>query len=119
MTISVVEDSIQAAGQQRRRLFAACVIVLVTFLARAAFDFLRAFSAIGLQYNPSCGHCDSCQTQQSLINTWLLYTPELQCIIVALSSPLTLVASLWLITTAHARALVIAADVKRVRRGSM
>ena len=67
-----------------------------------------------LQLNPACAVCDPCQTQQWLMNTWIQYTPEFQPVVVALSSPLPLIISTWLITAAHARAVGIAADVQRV-----
>jgi len=113
----VVADTMQAAAQQRRRLIAACVIVLVTFPARAAFDLLLANALFSNVYNPSCGPCDPCQSTSFLISTWLLYTPEFQPIVVAVSSPLPLGFSIWLLTKAHARMQLIAADVQRASAG--
>jgi hypothetical protein len=45
------------------------------------------------------------------------YTPEFQPIVVAVSSPLPLTLSLWLLTKGHARARLIAVDVQRARAG--
>ena len=112
---TIVADTMQAAAQQRRRLTVACVIVLITFPARAAFDLLNAFSTVRDIQTPDCGVCDSCQSEQWLIRHWIDYTPEFQSIVVAVSSPLPLILSLWLITKAHARARSIAADVRRAR----
>ena len=58
-----------------------------------------------------------CQSTQVLIAIWLNYTPEFQPIVVAVSSPLTLTLSLWLLTKAVARARLIAADVERAGTG--
>ena len=48
-----------------------------------------------------------------VVKAWLIYTPEFQSVVVALSSPLPLTLSLWLITSAHARALAIAVNVQQ------
>ena len=109
----IVADTMQAAAEHRRRMTAACVVVLVTFPARAAFDLLFAYSTFNDPLNPSCGQCDPCQSTSYLINKWLQFTPEFQTIVVAVSSPLPLILSLWLVTKAHARMLLIAADVDR------
>ena len=113
----IVADAMQAAAEHRRRLTAACVIVLITFPARSALDLLLAYADFNALYNPACGTCDSCQSNQVLINNWLTYTPEFQPIVVAVSSPLPLTLSLWLVTKAHARVRLIAADVERARAG--
>jgi len=127
-------DTMQAAAQQRRRLVAACVIVLFTFPARAAFDLLSAWSNFNSPPNLECHRCAPCQSTPYLIAVWLQYapppltskprfgpefhrapryTPELQAIIVALGSALPLALCLWLLTKAHTRALLIAADVRQ------
>ena len=41
----IVENSMQAAVEQRRRLTTACVVVFITFPARAVFDLHNACSA--------------------------------------------------------------------------
>ena len=114
---AIVDDTIQAAAQQRRRLVIACVIVLVTFPARAAFDLLRAYSVFNAQLSPSCGNCDPCQSDRFIIQMWIGLTPELQSTVVALSSPLPLFVSLWIITGAHAQAYAISLNILRARLG--
>jgi hypothetical protein len=113
----IVADAMQAAAEQRRRLTVACVIVLITFPVRAAFDLLQAYADFNDPYNPACGNCDPCQSTPFLISNWFTFTPEFQSIVVAVSSPLPLTLSLWLLTKAHARARLIAADVERARAG--
>jgi hypothetical protein len=112
-----VDDTIQAAAQQRRRLVIACVIVLITFPARAAFDLLRAYSVFNAQLSPSCGNCEPCQSDRFIIQMWIGLTPELQSTVVALSSPLPLLVSLWIITGAHAQAYAISLNILRARLG--
>ena len=111
----ILVDTMQAAAQQRRRLTAACVIVLITFPARAAFDLLYAYALFNDPKNPACGRCGPCQSDSFLIRIWLNYTPEFQASVVAASSPLPLSLSLWLMTKARAQARLITADVDRSR----
>ena len=103
----LLRSTLAAAMAQRRRFVGACSIVLVTFFLRASFDLLRAYANIDNQYNPLCGRCDPCQSDRFLIATWLDYTPEFQSIVVALSSPLPLVVSLWLMMTKEDRMLLV------------
>jgi hypothetical protein len=102
----LLRATLAEATAQRRRFVAACAIVLVTFFLRASFDLLRAYSRLNVQYNPLCHACDPCQMDQVLIGTWLFYTPEFQAIVVALSSPLPLAVSLWLMMTKEDRMLL-------------
>ena len=111
----IIAGTMQAASEHRRRLTAACVIVLITFPARAAFDLLQAYATFNSPKNPDCGICDSCQSTHFLVLQWLYYTPELQPILVAVGSPLPLTLVLWLLTKAVARARLITADVQRNR----
>ena len=110
----MVNATMHAAAEQRRRLTAACIIVLLTFPARAVFDLLFAYSAFNAPRNLACAVCESCQTDQHLIHTWLSYTPAFQPVVVALSSPLPLTWSLWLITKAHSRAQSISLEMQRM-----
>ena len=115
--MSIVNESIQAAVDQRRRLVIACVSVLVTFPARAAFDVLNAYIAFNDPLNLSCGLCGPCQSDRFLIYVWLSFTPQLQPVVVALSSPLPLLVSIWIITGAHAQAYAISLNILRARLG--
>ena len=101
--LGIVKDSKEAAVEQRRRLVAACAVVLITFPARAAFDLLRAYSTWQAPYNSACHQCDACQSEQFVIKTWLDYTPEFQPVVVALSSSFPLSISLWLMMSAWER----------------
>jgi hypothetical protein len=113
----IVADTMQFAAEQRWRLTAACVIVLVTFPVRAAFDLLKAYGTFNDPLNSACDPCDSCQSIPYLIRLWLDRTPEFRSIVVAVSSPLPLTLSLWLLTKAHTRVRLISAELARVRAG--
>jgi hypothetical protein len=103
----LLRSTLAEATAQRRRFVGACSIVLVTFFLRASFDLLKAYSNIDNQYNPLCGRCDPCQSDRYLINVWFGYTPEFRATVVALSSPLPLVVSLWLMMTKEDRMLLV------------
>ena len=105
----LLKSTLAAATAQRRRFVGACSIVLLTFLLRASFDLLYAYGNVDSppNSNPLCGTCDPCQSDQFLIAIWLNFTPEFQAIVVALSSPLPLVASLWLMMTKEDRMLLV------------
>ena len=63
--MDVVDDSINAAAEQRVRLTFACVVVLVTFPCRAAYDLLQAYCTYKVQFNGLClDPCGSCQSTQ-------------------------------------------------------
>jgi hypothetical protein len=113
----IVADTMQAAAEHRKRLTAACVIVLITFPVRAAYDLLKAYANFNDPFNSACGPCDSCQSTPFLIRNWIDHTPEFRPIVVAVSSPLPLTLSLWLLTKVVARARLIAANVEQACAG--
>jgi hypothetical protein len=61
----IVDDSKRAAAEQRRRLTFACIVVLVSFPCRAAFDLLQAYCTYDVQFNGLCpSPCGACQSNQ-------------------------------------------------------
>jgi len=115
---AIVDETITAAVQQRRRLVIACFVVLITFPARVVFELMFAYAAFNDPANPTCkGLCEPCQSNRFLMLLWLAYTPEFQPFVVALSSPLPLFVSLWIITGAHAQAYAISLNILRARLG--
>jgi len=98
-----VNKVVNSAAEQRWRLTIACVMVLIAFPVRAVFNLLQAYSSFNAGYSASCSPCGDCQTDQYVVRAWINYTPEFQSVAVAISSPLPLVLSLWLITAAHVR----------------
>ena len=105
--LELTRMTLEVAPAQRRRFVAACGVVLITFILRASFNLLKAYASFNTSRNPGCGMCDPCQTDASLIRSWLSYTPEFQAIVVTLSSPLPLVISLWLMMTKEERAQLL------------
>ena len=116
MRESIVADTKQIAVEQRQRLVIACIIVLITFPVRATFDILRAYSRFNVYHDSHCDDCGSCQSEQHLIDVWLNFLPEIRPIVVAISSPLPLIVSLWLVTAVQSRANAISTKLQRVGR---
>jgi hypothetical protein len=133
--IAIVGDAMRAAAEQRRRLILACAVVLISFPCRIAFDLLQAYATYNVQFNELCpSPCGTCQSNQYVqrslpaallcnvvnmyaVRAWLAYTPEFQPLVVAVSSPLPLTVSLWLITAAHTRALALQASLQKYTAG--
>jgi hypothetical protein len=101
------------AKRLRLQIVATAAVVFATFLLRAMFVSFIAVSAS--RQNFSAGFClgrsDLCSTTVSptcpvpyndftLIQLFLVYTPELQMVVVLVSSPLTLLVALWGMTSA-------------------
>ncbi len=101
------------AKRLRLQIVATAAVVFATFLLRAMFVSFNAVSA-SLQ-NFSAGFClsrsDLCSTtvtpmcpvpynEFALMQLFLVYTPELQMVVVLISSPLTLLVALWGMTSA-------------------
>ena len=91
--------------RQLRQVVITAAIVFVTFLLRAVYSTTFAV-ANALQNDGSecaataAGPCDaSCYNEYALMRVWLVYTPEVQLIVVLITSPLTLLAALWGMTT--------------------
>ncbi len=97
-----LNDEHGAAGRQlRRQIVGTAAFVFVTFLLRAVFSIMNAL-ANALQNNDA--NCASpcgipCNNVYTLMQTWLLFTPEFQLIVVLISSPLALIVALWGMTS--------------------
>jgi hypothetical protein len=62
---AIIGDAILAAAEQRRRLTLACVVVLISFPCRIAFDLLQAYATFDVQFNSLCpSPCGTCQSNQ-------------------------------------------------------
>ena len=113
--VAILDDTIHAAAEQRRNLLVACILVLSTFSLRASFDFINAYSGFFAPLSADCAVCDPCQTDRYLIQQWIEVTPEFQAIVVALSSPIPLSFSLWLMTSADTRVRSISFRISNLR----
>ncbi len=102
------------AKHLRRQIVVTVAVVFVTFLLRAAFASFNAVSAslqnigvdntaciISLCSSSSVPNCPTPWNKYSDMQLFLLYTPELQIVVVLISSPLALLVALWGMTSDH------------------
>ena len=95
------DEHVEAAGRQlQRQIVGTVAFVFVTFLLRAVFSVMNAL-ANALQNDDACPtNCDiPCNNMYTLIQNWLLFTPEFQLIVMLISSPLALIVALWGMTS--------------------
>jgi hypothetical protein len=59
--VAIMDDTIHASINQRRRLVAACVVILVTFIVRATFNLFQTVAFFSDPQNPACPPCAPCQ----------------------------------------------------------
>ena len=97
-----MNDKHGAAGRQlRRKIVGTAAFVFVTFLLRAVYSIMDALANALQNDNAACPtFCDiPCNNVYQLIQNWLFLTPELQLIVVLISSPLALIVALWGMTS--------------------
>jgi hypothetical protein len=112
---SGVTNSATEAGRQikkvRLQITVTVSTVFVTFLMRSVYAAALAASRRGrittpFDDNPQCAEessifCDPCQDLGVVVESWLLLCPAFSFTVFLLSSPLTILVSLWGMTTDH------------------
>jgi hypothetical protein len=95
-----------AAGRHlRRQIVGTSAFVFVTFLLRAVFSIMNAFSNALPNQDAACAVLDNnlcdpkCYNKWYILQQWLIFTPEFQLIVVLISSPLALLVALWGMTS--------------------
>jgi hypothetical protein len=84
----------------RRQMLGTTAFIFVTFLLRSVFSTMYAVAFQMRDVNRDCpdgtfGLCGSCLNVYNHLLQWLVYTPELQLVIILVSSPLALLVALW------------------------
>jgi hypothetical protein len=109
--MSTESSSFIKANRLRRQIVTTVAVVFATFLLRAVYVSFYAVSASRQNLGDFClSRSDLCSTtvtpmcpvpynEFALMQFFLVYTPELQMIIVLISSPLTLIVALWGMTS--------------------
>jgi hypothetical protein len=97
-----------------RQIFGTIAVIFITFMLRSVYAVINAVTQllegeIGVQ----CGLCRTepigatpCNNMYALIQNWLIFTPEFQLLVVLISSPLSLLVSLWGMTSENTRAIL-------------
>jgi hypothetical protein len=81
----------------RRQIVGTAAFVFVTFLLRAVLSTMNALANALQNQDFTCNNgCDpACSNVWTVIQAWLIFTPEFQQIVVLISSPLALLVALW------------------------
>ncbi len=101
---------IESSATAQRWRFTFCLFLVTVALAALASNalFIAAYIPKGVRnLDPRCGVCDaSCQNVEYLQRQWVRFTPYSN-LLVSLCSTLPLAFSLWLMTTAQDRAMLM------------
>ncbi len=85
----------------RRRMVGTTAFIFVAFLIRSVFSTMTAVAYELRDFDKICPadektlYCDKCYNVYMNIVGWLTFTPELDSIVVLISSPLALLIALW------------------------
>ena len=100
------DENVEAAGRNlQRQIVGTSAFVFMTFLLRAVFAIMNAFSNALQNQDAACAVVDNnlcdpeCYNKWFLLQQWLQYTPEFQLSVVLISSPLALIVALWGMTS--------------------
>ena len=89
----------------RRQILVTVCFVFTTFVLRAVSSTM--FAAVNsLANDPQCSYCESSCNVAALAQTWYVLTPEFQLSIIFVSSPFTMLITLWGMTTSRALQLM-------------
>ncbi len=106
------QNDLASASQQqssvrslRVRILATCVIIFFSFLLRAVYAILFALVGSLNDSTRVCpaytNRCSDCYNDFTLIQVWLLNTPELFFAVVFISEPVALLVALWGMTSGY------------------
>lgn len=95
-----------AAAAQSNRFLICLVLVLVALTAQASHALFVSV-AFSVPRNQDCGVCGLCQRVERLMAEWHELTFEVWPLVSSLCSTLPLIFSLWLMTTAEDRELML------------
>jgi hypothetical protein len=91
----------------RLRVVATTAFVFAAFLLRSVYSTMYAVSFLLRNSPADCPFCDtSCRNVYSVIQFWMIYTPEFPLIVMLISSPAALLVALWGMTTKSALRLM-------------
>jgi hypothetical protein len=100
------ERAILSGQLLRRQIACTSVIIFISFLMRSVFMIMFAVGA-GLQNSSDAcvsgyvNRCSSCYNTYTHLLIWILYTPEFTFVLVLISQPISLIVSLWGMTSGN------------------
>jgi hypothetical protein len=106
----------------RVRILATCVVVFFSFLLRAIYAILFALVGSLNDSSRECptytNRCSDCFNNFTLIQVWLIYSPEFFFAVVLISEPVALLVALWGMTSGYTlQSLMNQINVERSDKG--
>jgi hypothetical protein len=87
----------------KRQIVGTCGVLFVSFFIRTAFSLMMTVGAL-FRKGGSASRCD--ESQSGLMLVWMLYTPELLFFVTILCQPVTLLVTLWGMTSGQTIAVM-------------
>jgi hypothetical protein len=116
----ILQSPLQQAVKQRRRLMITFIMCLLTLLPRLLHDIMYLIGNLNSARSLECNSCGNCQSLHWLVSEWLWQTPEFLLVSFAISSPLPLAVSLFLLISDREKHMLWSAsdEVSSVERKS-
>ena len=91
---SVAELAISKGRRLKMRVECIMVVVFLTFIFRAVFSCMYAYSFVGIVRRRECDLCGECQSLVVIVHIWFDCNPQVQIIARILSGPVALMLAL-------------------------
>jgi hypothetical protein len=99
------EASFISGRRLKRQIVGTCGVLFVSFTIRAAVSTMVAVGSL-LGNNGSHSRCDKSHNSFAHMLDWILYTPEFLAVPTLLSQPVTLLVTLWGMTSGQTIAVM-------------
>lgn len=99
------EASFISGRRLKRQIVGTCGVLFVSFTIRAALSIMWAVGALAGNVG-SDSRCDKSLNSFALMLVWILYTPEFFVVPTLLSQPVTLLVTLWGMTSGQTIAVM-------------
>jgi hypothetical protein len=93
-TQSVAKLAMEKGRRMQRRVECVVVVVFLTFVFRATFACMHAYSFVGIERREDCDQCGDCQSLAFIMHVWFDCNPQVQILAGVLSSPVALLLAL-------------------------
>jgi hypothetical protein len=122
-SMAMVDDhATTSALQLQRQIVGTCSVVFVAFVLRACYTVVFGVSSALQNNNELCpngdltSRCRSCDNVFTLMQMWLLYTPEILFSITLVAQPVALIVVLWGMTSGQTLDVMRRAEAERRQR---
>ena len=89
--ISIADSAMSKGRRLQKRVEGIIAVVFISFVFRAIFMCLYAYTYVGVDRRPECGLCGQCQSDVTIMHVWFDYNPQALLLIRMICSPVALV----------------------------